>query len=97
VHRLVGLSAFALSLPIAYHCLWSLGFEGDLGSTRRFVHSIAGCAFYGAFATKVICVRSNRMPAWALPVVGSLVFVLLVVLWLTSSLWFFRHSGFPSF
>jgi hypothetical protein len=97
VHRLVGLSAFALTLPIAYHCLWSLGFEGDLGSTRRFVHSIAGCAFYGAFATKVICVRSNRMPSWALPVVGGLVFVLLVTLWLTSSLWFFHNSGFPSF
>ena len=96
-HRLVGMLAFALSLPIAYHCLWSLGFESDAGNTRRFVHSVLGCAFYGAFATKMLCVRSHRMPQWALPVVGGLVFVVLVGVWFTSSLWFFRHAGFPSF
>ena len=89
--------AFLVSLPIAYHCLWSLGFETDSSSTRRFVHSLLGCAFYGAFATKMIVVRSKRMPGWALPVVGGLVFVALVGLWFTSSFWFFRHVGFPSF
>src|SRR5262245_34259978 len=26
-HRLVGMLAFLVSLPVAYHCLWSLGFE----------------------------------------------------------------------
>jgi uncharacterized protein DUF6529 len=96
-HRLVGLSAFIISLPIAYHCLWSLGFETHTSQTRRFVHSILGCAFYGAFTTKVICVHSKRLPQWALPVVGGLVFTILVGLWLTSALWFFRRSGFPSF
>lgn len=96
-HRLVGLSAFVISLPIAYHCLWSLGFETSTSETRRFVHSILGCAFYGAYATKVLSVHSKRMPQWALPVIGGLVFTILVGLWLTSALWFFRHSGFPSF
>src|SRR4051812_26525984 len=86
-HRLVGTLTFAVSLPVAYHCLWSLGFETDAGDTRRFVHSILGCAFYGAFTIKVLCVRSDRMPPWALPVVGSTVFTILVVLWLTSALW----------
>ncbi len=62
-----------VSLPVAYHCLWSLGFETD-AETRRFVHSLLGCPFYGAFAVKVLCVRSARMPGWALPVVGGLVF-----------------------
>jgi hypothetical protein len=97
VHRLVGWLAFAVSLPIAYHCLWSLGFEGDSGNTRRFLHSLFGCAFYGAFTTKMLCVRARRLPQWALPFAGALVFSLLVGLWLTSSLWFFRNSGFPSF
>ncbi len=97
VHRLVGTVAFVVSLPVAYHCLWSLGFETDSDQTRRFVHSILGCAFYGAFTMKVLCVRSSRMPGWALPLVGGLVFSLLVALWLTSSLWFFQNSGFPSF
>lgn len=97
VHRLVGTVAFVVSLPVAYHCLWSLGFETDSDQTRRFVHSILGCAFYGAFTMKVLCVRSSRMPGWALPLVGGLVFSLFVALWLTSSLWFFQNSGFPSF
>jgi hypothetical protein len=96
-HRLVGTLAFLVSLPIAYHCLWSLGFERHPDQARRFWHSLFGCAFYGAFTVKVLCVRSRRVPGWALPVVGGTVFALLVALWLTSALWFFRNSGFPSF
>ena len=56
-----------------------------------------GCVFYGAFTTKVLCVRSARLPNWALPVVGGVLFASLVILWLTSSLWFFDNVGFPSF
>jgi hypothetical protein len=97
IHRLVGTLTFLVSLPIAYHCLWSLGFESDAGASRRFWHSLFGCAFYGAFTVKVLAVRSRRMPGWALPVAGGLVFSLLVGLWLTSALWFFDNSGFPSF
>ena len=33
------------------------------------------------------------MPGWALPVVGGLLFTVLVLIWLTSSLWFFRTIG----
>ena len=97
VHRIVGSLTFLVSLPIAYHCLWSLGFETDSGETRRFVHSILGCAFYGAFTVKIIGVRSTRMPGWTLQAFGGLVFAILVGLWLTSSLWYFQNSGFPSF
>jgi hypothetical protein len=97
VHRLVGLAAFLVILPVAYHCLWSLGFESDVDHTRRFVHSVLGCAFFGIFTTKVLCVRSRSMPGWALPVVGGVLFATLVGLWFTSSFWFFRHVGFPSF
>ncbi len=96
-HRLVGLLAFLVSLPVAYHCLWSLGFETHTSQTRRFVHSLFGCAFYGAFAMKVLAVRSTRLPGLALPVLGGLVFTLLTGLWLTSSLWFFHHTSFPNF
>jgi hypothetical protein len=96
-HRLVGTLAFLVSLPIAYHCLWSLGFETDADHTRQFVHSILGCAFYGAFTVKVLCVRATRLPDWVLPLVGGAVFTILVGLWLTSSLWFFDTVGFPKF
>lgn len=93
-HRISGSLALLVSLPVAYHCLWSLGFDPDPGGGRRLVHSILGCMFYGAFATKVLVVRSHRMPRWALPAVGAVLFTLLVLLWLTSSLWFFRNIGF---
>jgi Family of unknown function (DUF6529) len=94
-HRLSGTLAFLVSLPIAYHCLWSLGFESDPDQTRRFVHSIVGCFFYGAFTTKVLVVRSRNLPGWALPAAGGTLFTAVVVLWFTSSVWFFDNVGFP--
>ncbi len=93
VHRITGSLALLVSLPVAYHCLWSLGFNPDPGGSRRFWHSVLGCTFYGAFATKILVVRSRRMPGWALPVVGGLLFTVLVLIWLTSSWWFFNEIG----
>ncbi|HYF45045.1 MAG TPA: DUF6529 family protein [Acidimicrobiales bacterium] len=95
LHRLSGTLAFALSLPVAYHCLWALGFQS--GDTRVLAHSLLGCAFYGAFATKVLVVRTKGLPGWALPVAGGLVLTVLVAVWLTSSLWFFTTVDFPGF
>jgi Family of unknown function (DUF6529) len=40
---------------------------------------------------------TSRLPGWALPVLGGLVFTLVVGLWLSSALWFFRNVGFPNF
>jgi hypothetical protein len=60
------------------------------------LHSIFGCLVYGAFAAKVLIVRTPRAPGWALPVAGSLMFTTLVVVWLTSALWFIDKNGFPS-
>jgi hypothetical protein len=91
-HRLSGTLAFLISLPVAYHCLWGLGFA-TTGGARRVVHSVCGCLFYGAFASKVIVVRSRRMPGWALPVAGGVVFGVLVLVWLTSAAWFFNKNG----
>lgn len=92
-HRLSGTLAFVFSLPVAYHCLWSIGFSTDLGPNRVFVHSLAGCLFYGAFATKVLVVRSRHLPGWSLPVAGGLVFTGLVLAWLTSAFWYFDTQG----
>ena len=92
-HRISGRLAFIVSLPVAYHCLWSLGFQDT--DTRVLAHSLLGCAFYGAFATKVLVVRSRALPGVALPIAGGLVFAVLVATWYTSGLWFIRESGFP--
>ena len=95
-HRISGTAAFLLSIPVAYHCLWALGFTADAG-TRVLVHSLLGCFFYGAFAAKVLMVRSKESPAWALPVLGGTLFTVLVGIWLTSSFWFFTSVEFPGF
>jgi hypothetical protein len=90
-HRLVGTFTFALTLPVAYACLWALGFQS--GSTRVLVHGLLGCVFYGAFAVKVLVVRTRGLPGWAIPVAGGLLFAALVGLFVTSSVWFFTSSS----
>jgi hypothetical protein len=92
VHRLSGTLALLFSLPVAFHCLWSLGFNGGQGNTRVLVHSIAGCALYGAYLTKISFVRMDRLPGAALPIAGGLTFAVLVLIWLTSSLWFLTDA-----
>lgn len=93
LHRWSGTSAFVLSLPVAFHCIWALGF--GTGSTRVLVHGLAGCAFYGAYAAKMLGLRVRALPSRAVPVLGGLVLTTLVVVWLTASLWFFTRSGVP--
>jgi hypothetical protein len=94
VHRISGRLAFLLSLPVAYHCLYQLAFQDT--STRVLVHSLLGCAFYGAFATKVVVVRSRSLPSVALPLAGGVLFTVLVAVWLTSAGWFISDHGLPS-
>ena len=95
VHRASGTLAFLVSLPVVYHCLWALGFQDT--NTRVLVHSLAGCFFYGAFTAKMLWLKVPRLPGPLLPIVGGSVFTALVVIWLTSALWFFDNIGFPSF
>jgi hypothetical protein len=94
-HRLVGTLAFALSLPVAYQCLWALGFQST--TTRVLIHSLLGCFFYGVFTVKVLAVRVRGLPDRVLPVVGGVAFVTLVAIWFTSAFWFFtsRAPGLP--
>jgi hypothetical protein len=93
VHRYSGSVAFVLTLPVAFHCLWALGF-GTV-SLRVVVHSVAGCMFYGAYAAKMIGLRLRGLPGWVVPLLGASVLGLLVLTWLTAALWFFTRSGLP--
>jgi hypothetical protein len=93
-HRISGRLAFLLSLPVAYHCLYQLAFQHS--SARVLAHSLLGCLFYGAFATKITIVRSHGLPGIALPLAGGLLFTVLIAAWLTSGLWFISENGFPA-
>jgi len=90
-HRISGYLAVLLTLPVAYHCIFLLGFETD--GVRVVIHSLLGSAFYGAFVGKMIVLRSRRPPGWALPVAGALLFLCLIGLWLTSAFYLFRTAG----
>ena len=91
LHRWSGRIAFLLAVPVAIHCLYALGFQNY--STRVLLHSLFGCAFFGAFTVKMLILPKRGLPGWLLPVVGALVFTLLVALWFTSAYWFFSTFG----
>jgi hypothetical protein len=91
VHRWSGRLAFVATLPVAYHCIFKLGFQS--GDDRVLAHSLLGSAFYGAFAAKVTIVELRRFPTAVLPVVGGLLFAVLIGVWYTSAIWFFRLVG----
>jgi uncharacterized protein DUF6529 len=90
MHRMSGYLVILLTLPVAYHCIFLLGF--DTASPRVAVHSVLGSGFYGASVVKVILVRSGGFPRWALPVAGGLLLATLAGLWMTSSLYFFMGN-----
>ena len=95
-HRLSGMLAILLSLPVAYHCLWAFGFAAPESPGRVVAHSVAGCAVYGALVVKVVAVRANRAPGWMLPVAGGLLFAVIVVAVWTSAVWYVGELGWPS-
>jgi len=91
VHRWSGRAAIVFTLPVAYHCVFLLGF--GTRSPRVLIHSLLGSALYGAVVAKMLIVRSTRFAPWVLPVAGSLLFSILLGLWLTSALWFFTAAA----
>ena len=101
-HRACGTIALLLSVFVAYHCLWALGLEsgtlkdGEKVATRTVVHGVLGCAVFGAIVVKVVAVRSKRAPRWFLPLAGGLLFALLVLVVLTSAVWYINAKGWPS-
>jgi hypothetical protein len=91
VHRWSGRIAFLLSVPVAVHCLYALGFQTL--DVRVVAHSLLGCLFYGVFTTKMLLLTRSGLAGWALPVVGGLAFAGVVGLWITSALWYFATFG----
>jgi len=87
VHRWSGRAAILLTLPVAYHCVFMLGFETH--TLRVLIHSLLGSALYGAVVAKVLILRSNKFKPWVLPIAGGLLFSILLGLWVSSALWFF--------
>ena len=92
VHRWSGRLAFVCTLPVAFHCIFILGFSTY--NTRVLVHSIIGSFVYGVLVVKLLMVHSRNYPGWALPVAGGTMFAVLVTLWATSAAWYFTNVRF---
>ena len=92
-HRANGLMTVALTVPVAVHCVVAYGFQTQ--TPRLLLHSLAGCAFYGVFVTKVCLVRDRRQPRWALPVMGGILLGVIALLWYSAALWVFDGNHVP--
>jgi len=91
VHRWSGRIAFLLTVPVAVHCLYALGFQAS--DIRIVAHSVLGCLFYGAFTTKMLVLTRPGRADWIVSIIGGLVFAALIGIVLTSALWYFSTSG----
>lgn len=90
-HRWSGRVAIALTLPVAFNCLFEMGLNPlDL---RVTIHAVLGAFIYGIFVAKLLLIRIDRAPGWLLPIVGSALFVVILGLWLTSAYWLFSLYG----
>ena len=92
IHRWSGRLAILLTIPVAFHCIFILGFSTY--NTRVLIHSIVGSFVYGVIVVKLLMVHSRKYPGWALPVAGGTLFAVLVALWATSAAWYFTNVRF---
>ena len=92
IHRWSGRLAFLCTLPVAFHCIFILGFDST--DSRTLAHSIAGSFVYGVFAVKIFFVHDHDHPRWTLPLVGGALATVIVTLWLTSAYWYFTEVRF---
>jgi len=92
VHRWSGRLAILCTLPVAFHCIFILGFQSS--NARVLAHSILGSFVYGVFVVKVFFVHDRAHPRWVLPVVGGTMAAMLTTLWATSALWYFTNVRF---
>jgi hypothetical protein len=91
IHRWSGRVAMALTLPVAFNCLFDLGVNPF--DWRIMAHATFGAFIYGIFVTKTLLVRQAHAPGWALPIAGSALFATILGLWLTSAYWLFSLYG----
>jgi mono/diheme cytochrome c family protein len=90
-HRWSGRVALACTLPVAYHCIFKLGFQHP--SARVLAHSLLGCGVYGGYAAKITIVRLHRWPKPVLPLAGGLLFSVLIGVWYTSAVWLYTRAA----
>jgi len=93
-YRITGFAAFALTAPVAVHCLFAYGVQ--LTAARVAIHSVAAALDRrAAFAAKVLIARSGQFPRWSLPLAGGGLIVVITVVWYTAALWYYNGFHLP--
>jgi hypothetical protein len=92
IHRWSGRLAILCTLPVAFHCIFILGFRST--DARVLAHSIIGSFVYGVIVVKIFFVHDSDHPRWTLPLVGGTLFAVLLTLWGTSAFWYFTEVRF---
>jgi len=90
LHRWSGRIAFFVAVPVGVFCLYGIGFQHY--DARSLVHSLLGCLFFGVFTVKMLVLTKRGVAGWVLPVLGGLVFTVLVATVLTSAVWFLTNE-----
>jgi hypothetical protein len=91
VHRLIGTIAFGISIPVVFHCIWTLGYVTT--DSRVATHSLLGCLAYGAYVANVLSARADDELRWAWPGLGVVLGVLMTVVWWSSALVYYAGSS----
>jgi hypothetical protein len=91
VHRVTGTLAVLLAVPVGLDCVAAFGFHSASSrvpsSARVLSHGLIGFVLFGAFAAKVVAVQRRQRPRWLIPTLGGVLFVALILLWITSLGW----------
>lgn len=91
LHRWSGRIAFFVAVPVGVFCLYGIGFQHH--NTRVLLHSLLGCLFFGVFTVKMLVLTKRGIAGWVLPLLGGLVFTVLVATCLTSAVWYFANRS----
>jgi hypothetical protein len=91
LHRWSGRIAFLIAVPVGVFCLYGIGFQHY--DARSLLHSLFGCLFFGAFTVKMLVLTKRGVAGWVLPLMGGIVFTLLVGAVLTSAVWYFATEA----
>ena len=87
VHRWSGRIAVALTVPVAVHCLYALGFQGY--SVRVLRALPARLLLLRRLHLQDVDLDPGRLAELGAAVMGGAVFSGLTALWMTAALWFF--------
>ena len=91
-HRRVPARPLIAAGPAGDHSPWGFGFQAHSAGTM--LHSLAGCAFFGAYAAGAVSADRPGLPgASRLTVLaaGAAVFTTMTAVWWTGARWYFTN------